>query len=138
MFTITKNNFILKSLILSLPITFLLFGAQDSTFKSQNVLYPLHHSNSCCKNCGDENCNYCVHHKEHNSNKPDNCRCQVSKDLDEKPISLPNSFKYVDYYQFHTTFTFPADFKLYNFAFLKFSIEHINSFNEDASTVLRI
>ena len=38
-----------------------------------------------------------------------NCVCQVSKDMDDRPLSVPKNLKLVDYYFFHTTITFPAD-----------------------------
>ncbi len=58
--------------------------------------------------------------------------------MDDKPQSTPNNLKYKDYYQSHTILVFLTEFKQNNFTILNRSIEHINSFKSEISTVLRI
>lgn len=138
MFTLTKYNFIVKAILLTFTSAFLAFGSQHSVHNPLNKKYLHQHTASCCKNCGYEDCCCCAKHKEQNSDKSDDCGCQVSKDMDDKPLSLPASIKFTDFYHPQPTLIFQSDFKLNNFTILIFSIEHSNSVKEDTSTVLRI
>lgn len=121
-------------------MAFLLFGAPRNNNNSHHQLKIHHHADSCCKNCGDENCSCCASHKKNDPNHSDDCSCQVSKDMDDKPSSLPESFKLTDYYFFHVNIDFPTDSILKHLAIsnLNSSNEYYNSFKADTSTVIRI
>ncbi len=130
----------LKSIIFTLPLAFLLFGAPKNNNNSYNQLKIHHQADSCCKNCGSKNCSCCDNHKKSDDNDSDNCSCQVSKDMDDKPSSLPESFNLTDYYFIQSTIVFPADsiskyFARFN---INFSNEYYYSFKAETSTVIRI
>ncbi|MCL5030884.1 MAG: hypothetical protein M1480_17900 [Bacteroidetes bacterium] len=118
----------------------LLFGASKNINNSHNQLKIHHHTDSCCKNCGDENCNCCDNHKKNDTGDSDNCGCQVSKDADDRPSSLPESFKLTDYYFFHANIDFPTEsiLKHLYLSNLNSSKEYYNSFKAETSTVIRI
>ena len=95
---------------------------------------------SCCQNCSDKNCSCCTHHKENKTNNSKDCGCQVSKDMTDKPLSIPENIKLPDYYSFHTTISLSANPQLKNLFLLnlKSSIEHNTDLKVIRSTVLLI
>ena len=135
-----KNNYIVKSIILSLPMAFLLFGAPKNNNNSHHQLNIHHQVDSCCKNCGDENCSCCANHKKNDSNHSDDCSCQVSKDMDDKPSSLPEGFKLNNdnFFQINLDFPNESTLKHLSHSNLNSSNEYCNSAKAATSTVLRI
>ena len=142
-----RNNLIQKTIILTLTLSFTLFGMQES----KNIF---HHRMSvkqaqdnvsterasCWKNCSYENCSCCTHHKENKTNSSKDCGCQVSKDVTDKPLSIPGNIKLPDYYSFYTTILLSANPQLKNLFLLnlKSSIEHSTDLKVIRSTVLLI
>ncbi len=135
-----QNSFVLKTIILTLPIAFLLFSAP----KSNNNLHPqlkiIHQADSCCKNCGNENCSCCANHIMNDSNNSDDCSCQVSKDMDDKPLSLPGNSKLAGYCFFQIKINFPNESisKHLSLSRLNYSNEYYNTFKAETDTVIRI
>ena len=89
-----------KTVILSLAMSFILFGmpksknishAKFSTKKTQ--LKSQLQSDTCCKDCVNENCTCCSHHEKSSSSKPVKCACNVSKDMADKPLTPPGNIK---------------------------------------------
>jgi hypothetical protein len=142
-----QNNLFQKIVILLLATSFTLFGMQES----KNIF---HHRmsvkqaqdnvsterDSCCQNCSDENCSCCTHHKENKTNNSKGCSCQVSKDMDDRPSSIPESFKLNDYHFFQINLDFPTEsiLKHLSQSNLNSSEVYYNSFKAETSTVLRI
>ena len=111
-----QNNLLQKVVILSLAMSFTLFGMQESknifhssasVKQAQNNVSP--QPDSCYQNCSDENCYCCTHHKENKNNNSKDCSCQISKDMTDKPLSVPENIKLPVYYSFHTTISLPAN-----------------------------
>jgi hypothetical protein len=83
-------------MILSLAISFLLFGLPDS-----KVIFYSHYicnseSKTFCKKCGMENCNCSCEDNGNNPQSLDNCNCKTSKDLDDISLSIPEKLKLPD------------------------------------------
>ena len=142
-----QNNLFQKIVILSLTLSFTLFGMQESKniFHSRMSVKQAQNNvsaqpDSCCKNCSDENCSCCTHQKENKTNNSKDCGCQVSKDMTDKPLSVPENIKLPVYYSFHTVISLPANPQLKSLYLLnlKSSIEHSTSLKVIRSTVLLI
>ena len=142
-----QNNLFQKIVILSLTLSFTLFGMRESknifhhrmsVKQAQDNVSP--QPDLCCKNCSDENCSCCTHHKENKTNNSKDCGCQVSKDMTDKPLSVPENIKLPVYYSFHTTISLPANPQLKSLYLLNFksSIEHSTDLKVIRSTVLLI
>lgn len=142
-----QSKFSKKIVALSLVVSFTLLGMQES----KNIFHPRMsvkqaqdnvstERDSCCQNCSDENCSCCTHHKENKTNNSKDCGCQVSKDMTDKPLSIPENIKLPDYYSFHTTISLSANPQLKNLFLLnlKSSIEHNTDLKVIRSTVLLI
>ena len=142
-----QNNLFQKVVILSLTLSFTLFGMQESKdiFHSRMSVKQAQDNvsterDSCCQNCSDENCSCCTHHKENKTNNSKDCRCHVSKDMTDKPLSVPENIKLPVYYSFHTTISLPANSQLKSLYLLnlKSSIEHNTDLKVIRSAVLLI
>ena len=121
-------------------MAFLLFGSPKNNNNSHHQLNIHHQSDSCCQNCDDENCSCCANHKKNDDNDSDNCSCQVSKDMEDKPSSLPEGFKLNNYHFFQINLDFPTEsiLKHLSQSNLNSSNEFYNSFKEETSVVMRI
>ena len=105
-----QNRLLQKVVILSLSFSFTLFGMQESKniFHSFQSVTNAHNkigqqSNSCCKECNNENCTCCPKHEEKNTRNSDNCTCRRSKDMDEGPLQATGNLKIPDYHLFQTS-----------------------------------
>ncbi|MCL5027416.1 MAG: hypothetical protein M1480_00180 [Bacteroidetes bacterium] len=142
-----QNNFSPKIVVLSLVVSFTLFGMQESKnifHSSMSVKQAQDNvsaqADSCCQNCSDENCSCCTHHKENKNNNSKDCACQVSKDMTDKPLSVPENINLPVYYSFHTAFSLLTNPQLKNSYILnlKSSIGHSSDLKVIRSTVLLI
>ena len=146
---IFRNQYSLlqKTVILSLAMSFILFGMPESknTFHTNSPASKAHlksqpQPDSCCKDCGNENCTCCSNHEKRNDSKPYKCSCNVSKDMADKPLSLPGNIKPVENLLFQAAAVIPFNSISKNLSplILKSSIEYFISLKSLGSTVLRI
>lgn len=105
----SQNIFFQKAVMLSLALSFTLFGVPESANTFQLHREVQVQSDTCCKNRDNKNCNCCSKHEENKSHNSDKCTCRVSKDMDNSPSSIPENIRVWNYYFFQTTITFPID-----------------------------
>ena len=142
-----QNNLLQKVVILSLTMSFTLFGMPESKDIFHSLL-PVRQaynkvqlqSDSCCKECGKENCTCCPKHEEKKTSNSDNCTCQTSKDMDDRPLQCPLNLKIPDYHLFQTSDAVFANPLSKNLPLLKFEpfSEFYISLKLKHSTVLLI
>ncbi len=120
-------SFLQKAIILSLAASFMSFGMQQSNniFHLSLSVKQAHlnfqqQSDSCCKECGKENCTCCSRHVEKKTNNSDNCTCQVSKDMDDRPLLAPCKLKVPCYHLCQILVIVFADPLSQNSSLLKF------------------
>ena len=141
------NSLLQKVVILSLSMSFILFGMTDSKnifhakFSSKKTqLKSQQQSDNCCKDCGNENCTCCSNHEKSSSSKPDKCSCNVSKDMADKPLTLPGNIKPAEnlFSQVAAATPFNSISKNLSPLIQKSSTDYFISFKSLSSTVLRI
>ena len=109
MFLRKPNMFLQKVMILLFILFFVSSGFPNSKGNNQfsnQITKPLR---TCCKECGKENCTCCSRHEEKKTSHSDDCACRVSKDMAERPLSIPENMRLQNYYVFQTIVTLSAD-----------------------------
>ena len=101
--------FLQKVMILLFILFFVSSGFPNSKSSIQVLNPKTKPLRTCCKECGKENCTCCSGHEEKKTGHSDNCVCRVSKDMADRPLSIPENMRLQSIYVFHTIVALSAD-----------------------------